>query len=123
MHQYYKPWQLLPGDDDRIRRQIQETEETVAQENGRQDPDVKREPLQPSNDTDPADMEIDKDDRKEEDGKKNSETDPGEPRAYGSPTNEDAVLPDAAPETTAGAKDTGDDGGEVVEGEEDTVIY
>ena len=123
MYQYYKPWQLLPGDDDRIRRQVQETEETIAQEKGRQDPDVPREPLQPSNDAAPAEVEIEKDDREEEDGKKNIETDPGEPKAYGIPTNDDAVMPDAAPETTAGAKDTGDDGGEVVEGEEDTVIY
>lgn len=68
-------------------------------------------------------MEIDKDDSKEEDGKKNSETDPGEPRAHGNSTNDNAVPPAAAAEMTLGAKDTGDDGGEVVEGEEDTVIY
>ena len=59
----------------------------------------------------------------EEDGKETNEKESEELKSNGNPTNEDVSLPDATAETTAGAKDTGDDGGEVVEGEEDTVIY
>lgn len=32
VEQYYKPWEMLPGDDEQIEVQIEETEATIAQE-------------------------------------------------------------------------------------------
>ena len=39
LFQYYKPWELLPGDEDRIKSQVEEADRTIARENSQHEAD------------------------------------------------------------------------------------
>lgn len=146
--QYYKPWQLRPGDETVIREQIEDAEATVAREvaefEARYPPEAfVRQDLEP----------VPKDGQPEEEKKKESgepqqpkseteqtqgpetETAPQEPEVTGE--KEEQVVQEQSSEPgkseppmngtdTAGHEQADahhDDGGEVVEDNEDTVIY
>ncbi|MCJ1438644.1 hypothetical protein MMC27_008034 [Xylographa pallens] len=123
---YYKPWDLLPEDDARIKAQITEAEATIARENmehGVQSPKLVNDSLQPT-DTTMTDVESEK------------------PETVGQLTNDEELIESSSVSNTNAqpviesektvdtsttserSKDHVDDGGDVVvEGEEDTVIY
>ncbi|MCJ1385734.1 hypothetical protein MMC17_008857 [Xylographa soralifera] len=123
---YYKPWDLLPEDEARIKVQIMEAEATIQRENiahGVQNPKLVDVPLQPM-DTTMADVESEK------------------PETVGQLTNDEELIESSSVSNTNAQpiiksvrtvdtsttselpKDHVDDGGDVVvEGEEDTVIY
>ena len=117
--QYYKPWELLPGDEARINDQVRETEELVSQELSQYDIDH---PTSPKDHKSGPDQEVN------QEPKESVNTDlieDGKEKSNGTNSNNIEML-DASPKTSErpeAAKDTGDDGGEVVEGDEDTVIY
>ena len=129
--QYYKPWELLPGDDDIIKSQIQEAEQLISQENSQHDVG--------SPSTDPSAAEIKIEDHTKLAGNESKpsvtvgpipnedESAASQPEVRDtntkSPMEPEPILDtttDVPPETS---KEQGDDGGEMVEGEEDTVIY
>jgi len=130
-YQYYKPWELLPSQEEGIKAQIAEAEATIEEENEQWDIehpateqkevlDEHNEPLEPAEaavtnghgDTvgSPADKE-----------EKPSSPNPAEDTNMSDTTT--PYIKDKPTEPIDGPKDHGDDGGEVVEGEEDTVIY
>lgn len=122
----------MPGDDDKIKAQIKEAEERVKRETTQWDADnpqtngessdVKEMKASEINDVD-ADATTNAD-RMDTVG---SEIDKGEPPELNLSNDANGDIPvmsdvQEAPQQLE-AKDQGDDGGEVVEGEEDTVIY
>ena len=132
--QYYKPWELLPGDEEKIKAQVEEAEQTIDRESNQWDED------HPSADPARSPPEKAKEQPESEvthdDGQKDNtvgSVDADQEASTALPVNsEDTNMEDAAdtngerrhtesPEDAA--KDHGDDGGEVLVGEEDTVIY
>ncbi|KAG8531491.1 uncharacterized protein KY384_003120 [Bacidia gigantensis] len=130
---YYKPWELLPDEEAKIKAQIKNVEETIGDEDRRlvadhppsaiaQRDTQDGEAQEPNEDTVEDTVEDDaKDDGKEVDTDISKHSEPFS-------TNEDDIamhdsqqqhLEDQA-ET---AKDTAEDGGEMVEGEEDTKVH
>jgi len=127
--QFYKPWELTKGDGQKIKDQIKEVEGLIEQDLSQHEaedspksksmpPEIKKEGRgeQPELGaaegetavdfrTDREQLEIAKDDNAED---INTADHDSQSKGRDQPEN---------------SKDTGDDGGEVVEGEEDTVIY
>lgn len=126
--QYYKPWELLPGDEEKLKAQIEEAEGQVRVETEQWDEEHPIADSEFHSNTEPK-VPVPEDQEKE-----NSDT-------VGSITNgENLPIPKQSEDTNMNgtavpdneqqpsqppesSKDQGDDGGEVVEGEEDTVIY
>ena len=128
---FYKPWDLLPDQKAKIESQIAEAED-----------EVEREATQ-SNDEGPQEgtaLKLEhKDDLKPKDEEMESRPSPGD--TVGSSTDKPEDLhggkndfantdppglkaePEPASETSEALKDQNDDGSEVMEGVEDTVIY
>ncbi|KAI9824500.1 MAG: hypothetical protein M1819_000855 [Sarea resinae] len=126
---YYKPWELLPGDEDRIKSQIAEAEATVDREVA--DFNERRRQEQPPNSEKTNGAATDDDGKPAETSETvGSGTNQAEESTLSdaNATNDNTplpteTLPTADPPHEA-AKESGDDGGEVVlEAEEDTVIY
>ena len=126
--QYYKPWELQSGEEEKIKTQIDEAREIINQELSQFNIDN---PSGPENYPSDARRERHREPEKtneedaEMDGKDTNTGAPELPQISGTDTNNTAMSeakqrPPTMPETT---KDNGDDGGEVVEGDEDTVIY
>ncbi|KAL8795311.1 MAG: hypothetical protein Q9195_002181 [Heterodermia aff. obscurata] len=126
---YYKPWEHLPGDEDRIKAQVEEAEQLIARENSQYEidnaPDHQRDRESESKDQNELDKSASNPSEtvgpstNEEKGV-NSPTDRGKANTDVPMELETDVKTNTQPET---AKEQGDDGGEMVEGEEDTVIY
>jgi sRNA-binding protein len=133
---YYKPWQLRPEDEDLIRRQIEEAEATISRE--RAEFEARHPPQEESESKEEmetqagnqqeapqpdADVQEPKDTTEESSDKANAETNQGQ--------NIEAAVPETVNDVPASVNHTGsddhraadDDGGEVVEDNEDTVIY
>lgn len=131
--QYYKPWELLPGDEDKIKSQVQEAEEKIEREAAEWDAEnaaKNDEPPPTANEHSPGPKEENVGDMV---GSAVHEEQPSSPKPS-EDTNMNVVVAAIAATATSdaqsktneppeAAKDQGDDGGEVVEGEEDTVIY
>lgn len=134
--QYYKPWQLRPEDEDLIRHQIEEAEATISRE--RAEFEARRPPQEESESKEETeiragnqqeapqpdvDVQEPKDTTEESSDKASAETNQGQ--------NIEAAVPETVNDVPASVNHTGsddhraadDDGGEVVEDNEDTVIY
>ncbi|KAL9131105.1 MAG: hypothetical protein Q9217_000867 [Psora testacea] len=121
---YYKPWELLPGDEEKIRDQVKEAETIIDRESiqyGDDHPDSPKNPLVEARRVVDRESKEATDGHQKMDGKDTDATKPAEPKINDTLSN-DAVMSDGQerPPQSEAAKDTGDDGGEVVEGEEDT---
>lgn len=126
--QYYKPWELLPGDEAKIKSQIENAERTI------EDEIAQFEEENPDTDNSISNANQKHSDATD-DGAVASETvglanDLQEPSnsAANTDTNTNPDLASDVPSKSVLSpdisKDHGDDGGEIVlEGEEDTVIY
>ncbi|KAF7117986.1 hypothetical protein CNMCM5793_007355 [Aspergillus hiratsukae] len=135
---YYKPWQLRPEDEDLIRRQIEEAEATISRERAefearhppQEETESKEEKeIQAGNHQESplpdADVQEPKDTAQESSDKGKAETSQDQ--------NVEAAQPETAPvndvPVSVNQNDSDDhraaddDGGEVVEDNEDTVIY
>ena len=133
--QYYKPWELLPGDEEKIKAQVSEAEETIDRESTQWDedhPSADPELAPPDRAEEQPESKEPHDDNDQKDTVGSTDADQEHPSAP--PVNaEDTNMEDAAitngerkhtePPPEEASKDHGDDGGEVVVGEEDTVIY
>ena len=126
MLQYYKPWDLLPEDDARIKAQIAEAEATIARENmeyGVDSPKLVDVSLQPT-DTTMDDVESEK---PETVGQLTNDEELIESSSFSNTNAQPVIENEKTVDTSATSersKDHVDDGGDVVvEGEEDTVIY
>ncbi|KZF21532.1 pinin/SDK/memA domain protein [Xylona heveae TC161] len=134
---YYKPWELLPGDEDRIKKQVEEAEEVIQRE-------LKEfEDRRQSNpDTDVNKINGNDEKKQDEDHKppieqgessipNTNQTEDARPQGDGAADTAHQIHhppptePSHAPVSEHdAAKENGDDAGEVVlEAEEDTVIY
>lgn len=148
--QYYKPWQLRPGDERVIREQIEDAEATVAREvaefEARYPPEAfVREDIEPAQ---PAPKEGQVEENKEPERPQQQVSEPEQPSApekeavstepqeaantenvhpeqdqSSKPTTTDAPTNGTSPAEQEQADVHHDDGGEVVEDNEDTVIY
>lgn len=121
---------MLPGEEEKIEKQVRDTEEWIDRKSSQYDIDNPRSPKE-------SDRRITKgeDDKPEENGERHAAEDGKETDIHShedsklGDTNSDSVaMPDASSQRheqrQSEAQDTGEDGGdEVVEGEEDTVIY
>ncbi|MCJ1417485.1 hypothetical protein MMC32_003829 [Xylographa parallela] len=123
---YYKPWDLLPEDDARIKAQIAEAEATIARENmeyGVDSPKLVDVSLQPM-DTTMDDVESEK---PETVGQLTNDEELIESSSFSNTNAQPVIENEKTVDTSATSersKDHVDDGGDVVvEGEEDTVIY
>ena len=130
---YYKPWELLPGDEATIKRQIEEAEDIIRKETSPSDlenPPETEDPISVTNGKPPESSKM----LVESSETVGSATDDNLEEPLSSEihndTNTDPKFPetsDAAPvhiESSEASKGHGDDAGEIVlEGEEDTVIY
>jgi len=128
---YYKPWELLPGDEDIIKRQIEEAEDIIEKETSHfeaDNPPVDDDPTSATNGKPPESSELPADpsetvgsatNLEERSGSElHNDTNPGPKSPDMSNTAQKAI------ESSEAQKDHGDDAGEIVlEGEEDTVIY
>lgn len=126
---YYKPWELLPGDDTRIKSQVMEAERMVEHElaqfeaanPGSDDdlsPDTNQNPLNGADDAAGSSETV---------GLANVLPEPSTSTAICDTNPDSPSTPDVPARTVEPpdvSKDHGDNGGEIVlEGEEDTVIY
>ncbi|KAL9102191.1 MAG: hypothetical protein Q9163_002639 [Psora crenata] len=125
---YYKPWEFLPGEEDKIREQVREAEQIINRESSQFDMDHPSSPQEPPSDArredDRGSTNIPQGGR-ETDGKNTDEDKAAESKTNAA-NSDDVLISDAQnrpPQRSESGKDTGDDGGEVVEDEEDTVIY
>lgn len=127
--QYYKPWELLPGDDLKIKSQVMEAERMVEHER------AQFETANPTSDDDrsldtnknPLNVADDAAGSSETVGLANVLPEPSTSTTIGNTDPDIRSTPDVparATELPDASKDHGDNGGEIVfEGEEDTVIY
>lgn len=122
--QYYKPWELLPGDAEQIKTQIVDTEALIGREiqefNSRHKTDLQQEE-RPKEDEKKAETA-------ETEGEHHAESSPVPPVAKSDTTNPLPTIQAQAPESSqihnVAEKDSLEENGEVVvEGDEDTVIY
>ena len=129
-NQYYKPWELLPDEEEKIQAQKREAEEIVDKETTQWDEDhAAADPEHPSEMEDkqpkPNDISKDEKDKVGSDSMTNGEA--SSAPANSENTNmDDVTMSDLEPkhtDTPEVSKDHGDDGGEELIGEEDTVIY
>lgn len=130
---YYKPWELLPGDEEKIKAQVEEAEESVGKEAKQWDLDnlATNDEAPSSTNGDAGPSQTNEENARAVDTV-GAATDVGQPS---SPKNsEDTNMNDpvasmepeekeVSAEPSEAVKDLGDNGEEVVEGEEDTVIY
>ncbi|KAI4108277.1 MAG: hypothetical protein L6R37_001150 [Teloschistes peruensis] len=127
---YYKPWQLLPSEDAKIKSQIEAVEEQIQRETAESNPDVAANP-QPAQETPTQESKVETEREPEPEhatATVGSESDiPQEEKTLpsGAPTDQkaDNPPPDTEPAPVEPAKDNEDDGGEMVEADEDMVIY
>jgi hypothetical protein len=119
--QYYKPWELLPGDAERIQQQVADTEALIDREiqefNRRHKTD-----LQPEE----RPREKVKDSAAETEGEHHAESSSVPPVAESDSTNPlpPVQAPESGPAPVVAERDPLEENGEVVvEGDEDTVIY
>lgn len=129
MHrQYYKPWEFLPGDEEKVKAQVQEAEEIIEKETTQWDeghpatdpeppPDRKTEPPETKEATH---IETDTVGSATNGEKSSTPVIAEDTNVNGTATSNDERKTAEPPEAS---KDQADDAGEVVEGEEDTVIY
>lgn len=129
MVQFYRPWELTRGDEETIRDQVKEAEETIELEVSQyraQDPSksespppksekegIRKQPELRAAEGQPA---LDNDTDKEQ-------LETVEDKISGNAESADHDLQYNVNDQPENSRDTGDDGGEVVEGDEDTVIY
>lgn len=120
---------MLPDEEQRIKEQVRDTKELVDKESSECDNDNQRSPRESNDIPTKLDEEAKGNgvSHQQIDGKETDMHSPEDPKIED--TNSDSVaMPDAPSQQheqrQPEAKETGDDGGdEVVEGEEDTVIY
>lgn len=126
--QFYLPWKLLPAEEERIKLQIEETEDTIAQEQRdfqlRREQEQEDEQLNRANSLDEPDLATDH--HHEAIDTTAGDNDHGDAETV-NPENDDTNL-DNAPVLDEGLdarrlSDLGDTGDVVVEAGEDTVIY
>ena len=130
LFQYYKPWELLPGDEDRIKSQVEEADRTIARENSQHEADHSSDvppPLEAKKDEN-AEVEKSVSSPSETVGPNTNEKETiSSPQHKKDANTEGSTEPELDAKTkvqSETAKDQGDDGGEeMLEGEEDTVIY
>lgn len=144
MIQYYKPWQLRPGDDAVIREQVKDAEATVAREvadfDSRYPPEAfVREDLKPAS-TEEQPKQQDTSEQQPESRSDHPSAPEPQPESrepqettdmVGAQTNTEQREPVRTDTPANGADEAAhqqsdahhDDGGEVVEDKEDTVIY
>lgn len=130
---YYKPWELSPGDDEKIKAQVREAEESIEREAKQWDIDnvATNDEVRPSKNGEADPPETEEEDARAVDtvGAATNGEQPSSPKI-----SEDTNMNDTAASTESGekelpaepsdaVKDHVDNGEEVVEGEEDTVIY
>ena len=131
--QFYKPWEMLPGDKTKIESQIKEAEDTIERERTQFDSKTPLEETAAPSDPSPVVPEPEKPVSEPKEDMVGSETNPSE-EVKKSPTNDDAnvetnqiATPDPPEEEVTnsqeGSKEHEDDGGEMVEADEDMVIY
>lgn len=128
---YYKPWELLSGDEAIIKRQIEEAEDIIQKETSQYEavyPPEAEEPTPATNGKPPEPSDLPADPSETVGSATNLEEHSSS--EIHNDTNIDPKSPDAsniapkAVESVEALKDHGDDAGEIVlEGEEDTVIY
>ncbi|KAI4158812.1 MAG: hypothetical protein LQ342_007109 [Letrouitia transgressa] len=128
---FFKPWELLPGDDDKIKSQVEEAEETIERERAQFESNLSDENPNLTQDKDSARF------NPEEGGSEQKETVgseinlPNEQRK--SPSNNNTNVetnknptPNSVKQASnlqESSKEHEDDGGEMVEADEDMVIY
>ncbi|KAL5360117.1 pinin/SDK/memA/ protein conserved region-domain-containing protein [Aspergillus floccosus] len=127
---YFKPWQLRPADEDTIRDQIEEAEATIARETAEFEARYPPQDEKTQEDSTEAVPAPDNDAKEGTDGaevsdkvaKSNGHDGGEEVKADDVPASEyhNAVAP---PDQADGHRGADDDGGEVVEDQEDTVEY
>lgn len=123
--QYYKPWELLPGDAERIKEQITDTEALIEREIQEFN---KRHKTQLLPEERPREEEA-KDEAAETEGEHHAESSPVPPVAESDSTNPLPPVQAQAPQSGSDVhvlaeRDPLEENGEVVvEGDEDTVIY
>jgi len=129
LYQYYKPWELLKQEEEDIKGQIKEAGLTIEQELAQYEQDHGASPKPSGPEVEREASKEDSDPIKfEENGNLGQATDQEQPtRSENNDADPDTTAAsNPQPPPTAQAdvsKDAGDDGGEVVEGDEDTVIY
>ena len=126
--QYYEPWKLLPGDDENIKTQVEKAEAIIQKEIFTWDAENKPlgEEAPPDTKTQPPEKEENDAGTAETVGSVTYKEQLSSPKPPDSANPNGTVMPDVEErpaESLETMKDQGDDGGEVVEGEEDTVIY
>ncbi|KAL8635292.1 MAG: hypothetical protein Q9228_007203 [Teloschistes exilis] len=125
---YYKPWLLLPSEDAKIKSQIEAVEEQIQRETAESNPNVAANP-QPAQETPTQESKVETEREPEHaTATVGSESDiPQEDKTLpsGAPTDQkaDNPPPETEPAPVEPAKDNEDDGGEMVEADEDMVIY
>ncbi len=131
MSKYYKPWELLPGDEAIIKRQIEEAEDIIHKETSQFEAENPLEnedstPVMNGKSREPNDLPVDS---SETVGSATNleERSGSEIRNDTNAGSKSPVMSNYVPkvvESSEAPKDHGDDAGEIVlEGEEDTVIY
>ncbi|KAL9582903.1 MAG: hypothetical protein Q9212_003024 [Teloschistes hypoglaucus] len=125
---YYKPWELLPSEDAKIKSQIEAVEEQIQRETAEANSNVAAN-LQPAQETPTQEPKVEPEREpehatatvgSESDIPQKDENLPNE-----APTDQkaDNPPPETEPAPAEPSKDNEDDGGEMVEADEDMVIY
>ena len=127
--QYYKPWELSPGDEAKIKAQIEQAQEFINEETLQFETDsTVNDEAQLSDTIDELvkSPEV-KTEVSETVGHATNLAEPSEPATHGDTNHIPSLDSNASKsheEPVEALKENGDDGGEIVlEGEEDTVIY
>ena len=119
----------MPGDEDKIKSQIEEAERLIAQENSQHDRETPLRGLNRTgnnNEDQPPTKSSTSDTLRTVGPGTNELESPASQQDKQNTNTEPLVEPETGPktsQTTELAKEQGDDGDEMVEGEEDTVIY
>ena len=122
--QYYKPWELRPEEGDRIKQQIEDTEKIINEELAKEmekEPVKVQEPVQPSSDSaersqaKAEDVDMDGEQKPELVGQDNTNIQDPDPDPQ--PTDD---VPTEPPRPESKDEHHGE---ELVEGQEDDVIY
>lgn len=128
---YYKPWELLPGQDVKIKSQVVEAERIIEHDSAQRQAEEATDEQLPVSDP-PHDRVSEQAEKKSEPALEDTvgsntdkEEDPN--RGESGTTNADQLTEPADSQETSeppeALKDQNDDGGEVMEAAEDTVIY
>lgn len=129
-HQYYKPWELLPSQEESIKSQIAGVEATIEKENEQWNADhppaVRKEMVDGKSDPPEPQGATETNGHKETVGSPADKEKPPSPRPDEDTDIHGTTPPDHQRKTTEppeGSKDHETNEDEIVEGEEDTVIY